>query len=93
MVDVLELYEPGNDQYLHLQNVDFGKNINVRIHNEAFGTSTNLPEERYDIITMFHVHYYWITTKERSAVMDKIFQHLKPGGILYILMLERVKNF
>ena len=60
----------------------------MRNHNEAFGPNTKLTES-YDVITMFHVHYYW-TEKERSAVMDKVFRHLNPGGMLLILILDKV---
>ena len=37
-IDVLEVFEPGNEQYQHLQSINFGKNIDVRIHKEAFGS-------------------------------------------------------
>ena len=89
-IGLLECYEPGNEQFQHLQKVDFGRGVKVRTHNEAFGPKTKLPEKGYDIITMFHVHYYWISAKERSAIMDKLFKLLIPGGKLYILMLDKV---
>ena len=73
-----------------MQKADFGRGVKVRTHNEAFGPKTKVPEKGYDIITMFHVHYYWISAKERSAIMDKLFKLLIPGGKLFILMLDKV---
>ena len=49
-----------------------------------------LGDEKYDIITMFHVHYYWTTPKERMAVMENVLEHLNPRhGMLFILILDQ----
>ena len=90
-IDLLECYERGNDQFSHLSTIDFGKNVkNVQTLQEDFNANTQLLEESYDIITMFHVHYYWITANDRAEIMKKVFGSLKPEGILYILMLDKV---
>ena len=89
-IDLLECYERGNDQFSHLSTIDFGKNVkNVQTLQEDFNANTQLLEESYDIITMFHVHYYWITANDRAEIMKKVFGSLKPEGILYILMLDK----
>ena len=45
---------------------------------------------KYDIITMFHVHYYWRTPEKRIAVMKKLLKHLNPKhGMLFILILDQ----
>ena len=89
-IDLLECYERGNYQFSHLSTIDFGKNVrNVQTLQEDFNANTQLLEERYDIITMFHVHYYWITANDRAEIMKKVFGSLKPEGILYILMLDK----
>ena len=90
-IDLLECYERGNYQFSHLSTIDFGENVkNVQTLQEDFNANTQLLEESYDIITMFHVHYYWITANDRAEVMKKVFGSLKPEGILYILMLDKV---
>ena len=89
-IDLLECYERGNYQFSHLSTIDFGKNVkNVQTLQEDFNANTQLLEESYDIITMFHVHYYWITANDRAEIMKKVFGSLKPEGILYILMLDK----
>ena len=48
-----------------------------------------LGDMKYDIITMFHVHYYWITQDQRIKVMRKLMNHLNPKhGMLFILILD-----
>ena len=90
-IDLLECYERGNDQFSHLSTIDFGKNVkNVQTLQEDFNANTQLLEEGYDIITMFHVHYYWISADDRAEIMKKVFGSLKPEGLLYILMLDKV---
>ena len=44
----------------------------------------------YDVITMFHVHYYWTTPNKRIEVMKKLMNHLNPKqGMLFILILDQ----
>ena len=48
---------------------------------------------KYDIITMFHVHYYWKTPEKRILVMKKLLKHLNPKhGMLFILILDQGKD-
>ena len=41
-IDHLECYEPGNEQFNHLKNVDFGIQNKPILHHEAFDESTKL---------------------------------------------------
>ena len=41
-IDHLECYEPGNEQFNHLKNVDFGLQNKPIIHHKAFDESTIL---------------------------------------------------
>ena len=88
----LECYEPGVEQYNHLKTHQFGKNIQSTVFQEAFMPSTVTRQAGYDLITMFHVHYYWTTAELRQSVMSKVFKLLNPGGVVFILMLEEGDN-
>merc|ERR1719219_1478381 len=67
------------------------------MRHEAFDENTKLGDgnsehsnNKYDIITMFHVHYYWITPEKRLAVMRNLLKHLNPKhGMLFILILDQ----
>jgi SAM-dependent methyltransferase len=91
VVESLECYKPGNVQFKHLQEVKFDDlQTPPMLRNEALLPSTDLGQaNQYDVITMFHVHYYWTTPDERIQIMSKLFDHLSPGGILFILILEK----
>ena len=41
-IDTLECYEPGNEQFKHLKEVDFGLESKPIIHHEAFDENTKL---------------------------------------------------
>jgi hypothetical protein len=88
-IDVLECFEPGNVQFQQLQKINFSTEQVPILHNEPFQALTDLESKKYDVITMFHVHYYWTSPKERIQVMKKLFHHLSPGGLLFILILEK----
>jgi len=90
-VELLECYEPGDVQFQHLQKVDFG--LQTKLHHAMFSASTNLAGEYYDVITMFHVHYYWKDREERRLVMENLLWHLKPSGVVFILLLNEVTFF
>ena len=91
-LESLECYEPGGEQYTHLKNHHFGPEIKVNAVQEAFMPSTVTRQPSYDLITMFHVHYYWTTPELRQSVMKKVFSLLNPGGVVFILMLEEGDN-
>ena len=88
----LECYEPGGEQYNHLKTHQFGTNIQSKVFQEAFMPSTVTRQDGYDLITMFHVHYYWTTAELRQSVMSKVFNLLNSGGVVFILMLEEGDN-
>ena len=90
-IESLDCYEPGSEQYNHLRSHDFGLPSSQVFH-EAFMPDTNLRLPKYDLITMFHVHYYWTTQDLRREITQKVFQHLNPGGVVFILMLEEGQN-
>ncbi len=81
-------FEPGDEQYKHLKNVDFGLETLLDLHHGAFDETTHLGEEKFDVISMFHVHYYWTDPGQRISVMKKLFDHLEPGGLLLVLILD-----
>ena len=87
----LDCYEPGDEQYNYLRNHDFGL-PSSHIFQEAFMSGTNLRLPKYDLITMFHVHYYWKTQDLRQEITRKLFEHLNPGGVMFILMLDEGQN-
>ena len=45
-IDHLECYEPGNEQFKHLKNVDFGLRIKPTLHHEVFDENTDLGKFR-----------------------------------------------
>ena len=94
-IDLLRCYEPGNEQFQQLKKVRFGQplkkvHVKTELHLEAFDGSTDLGSLKFDVVTMLHVHYYWTSSQERKDVMENVFKHLNPGGIVFILMLEKV---
>jgi hypothetical protein len=52
-IDHLECYEPGNEQFNHLKNVDFGLQNKPIIHHEAFDESTILGKPSLTFFTRF----------------------------------------
>lgn len=85
--DLLECFEPGDVQFRLLERVDFG--VPTSLHHASFSASTNLLRQ-FDLITMFHVHYYWKHREERRLVMQALLKQLKPLGMVFILLLEEV---
>ena len=57
-IDLLECYEPGNEQFNHLKNVDFGLQNKPIIHHEVFDESTILGKP---LLTFFTRSINWIT--------------------------------
>lgn len=91
-IESLDCYEPGNEQFNHLRNHAFGISNQANVFHEAVLPSTQFRLPKYDLITMFHVHYYWTTKHLRQEISQKVFQHLNPGGVVFILMLEEGQN-
>lgn len=87
-IELLECLEPGNEQFEQLKHVQF-KADQVNFHHQEFNEETSEINDKFDVITMFHVHYYWTTPEQREKVMQKLFQdHLNPKGLLFILLLN-----
>ena len=59
-IDLLECYEPGNEQFNHLKNVDFGLQNKPIIHHEVFDESTILGKP---LLTFFTRYINWITNR------------------------------
>ena len=59
-IDLLECYEPGNEQFNHLKNVDFGLQNKPIIHHEVFDESTILGKP---LLTFFTRSINWITNR------------------------------
>ena len=91
-IESLDCYEPGNEQFNHLRNHPFRISNQANVFHEAVLPSTQFRLPKYDLITMFHVHYYWTTKELRQEISRKVFQHLSPSGVVFILMLEEGQN-
>ncbi len=85
---LLECYEPGKVQFQHLKREKFSCE-NVKLHNEELLTTTPI-SEKYNVITLFHVHYYWRSVDERRAIFQKLFESLDDNGIIVIITLDKV---
>ena len=59
-INHLECYEPGNEQFNHLKNVDFGLQNKPIIHHEVFDESTILGKP---LLTFFTRSINWITNR------------------------------
>ena len=82
-------YEPGEEQFKHLSKINFGlKKESVLHHHEAFTEKSDLNGTKFDVITMFHVHYYWTDLEQRKLVMQHLFNHLIKDGLLIVLILN-----
>ncbi len=94
-VDLLECYEPGKVQFSYLSKMDFrldnGKKI--ILHNEPYHgeTQPSVIEAGYDIITLFHVHYYWRTPSERRSIFQNLLGRLNNNGILFLITVDQVQ--
>ncbi len=54
---------------------------------EIFNDKTDLGKKKFDIITVPHVMYYFLTFKERSDLFKHFNRHLNPGGVIWCLLL------
>lgn len=91
-IQSLTCFEPGQEQFKSLENVNFKGVKNPTFVNLPFDENSDLKSEKFDIITMFHVHYYWTKPEKRKIVMQKILQHLEPNGIIIVLILDKGLN-
>lgn len=63
----------------------------VNLHNSAFTAQTALIE-KYHIMTLSHVLYYFTTPSQRRDVLKHLCSHLQEGGTLVILHSGKSKS-
>ncbi len=52
-----------------------------------FSLSTDLGDRKYDIITLFHLVYYFPDREERVRLFEKLQESLGPRGVICLLLV------
>ncbi len=53
---------------------------------------TDLAEDKYDLITLPHVLYYYRTPEERTKLFKRLVDHLSPGGVIWCLVFSKTDS-
>ncbi len=92
-IKLLEVFEPNPHTCRYLQERTRSREDplaaveNVVVNEAPFTPDTDLGGQRYDLVTLPHVMYYFRTSADRARMFDLLSRHLAPGGAIWILVM------